>query len=105
MNQRVGCMIAVFAMGCFLSLPLSAGNKPPLSGALCLDVSGVSLAVGDVDEDGTTDLAVAGGEGWPQGHITVLHGKGDGSFTEREEMTPDILNPQSVLLLDLNGDG
>src|SRR5438552_7764045 len=37
-----------------------------------------SVAVGDFDRDGTLDLAVAGGE--LSGTVSILLGKGDGTF-------------------------
>ncbi len=57
------------------------------------------LAVGDVNDDGIPDLAVATHFG-----VTVFLGTGDGTFG-RELDIPDANEPQAVAIADLNGDG
>lgn len=60
-----------------------------------------SLAVGDFNRDGNTDLAIADGNGF---NLTVLLGKGDGTFRSgvNYAVNGDAL---SITVEDFNGDG
>ena len=66
----------------------------------------VSLTVGDFNRDGKPDLAVVNG-GDPElggGNLTILLGKGDGSFQSPVTYTVGSF-PAVVAATDLNGDG
>src|SRR5436190_7488041 len=65
----------------------------------------VSVAIGDVDEDGRLDLVTANADwyGRPNGSLSVLLGKGDGTFAPRTDI--GILRRERVALADLDGDG
>jgi Ca2+-binding RTX toxin-like protein len=71
-----------------------------LSNAIVTRISGsyqLSLATGDFDEDGTSDLAVGGKSG-----VQLLVGKGDGTFS-----FPGLFatsNAGNVVVADFNGD-
>ncbi len=66
-----------------------------------------SVALGDLNEDGVLDMAVANSG---NGNLSVLLGNGDGSFQEQQRIVvgdrPGSISngPQSVALGDLNGD-
>lgn len=62
----------------------------------------VDLALGDLDDNGSLDLAAAAGYG-----LDVLRNQGDGSFGEHHafEIMAYLLNPSSVVLADIDGDG
>ena len=68
-----------------------------------------AVSVGDFNNDGILDLAVANtGEGPGQGSISILLGKGDGTFTLQggEGLTnPDPNGPFFIATGDFNGDG
>jgi len=66
-----------------------------------------SVAVGDFDGDGISDLAITSSEGGGTlagGAVTILSGRGDGTFAVRS--TPSALTaPGYVVAGDFNGDG
>jgi len=65
-----------------------------------------SVAIGDFNGDSKADLAVAGMGpsiyGLPQGGVSVLLGKGDGTFRSQETVGGDAIG---VFVADLNRDG
>ena len=67
----------------------------------------VSIAAGDFNGDGIPDLVVTClNGGYPDvGIVTVLLGKGDGTFTPMAESPVPGSNPASVAVTDFNGDG
>ena len=58
-----------------------------------------AFGVGDFNSDGITDLLV---DDEDTGELTVLLGKGDGTFTVGQSMP---FNTQSIAIADFNGDG
>ena len=62
----------------------------------------MSISVGDFNGDGNLDLAVANSGG---NTVTVLLGKGDGTFAAKSETPATGTNPSSVAVADFNGDG
>jgi len=72
-----------------VAYPIVAGGNP------------LSVVVGDFNGDGTPDLAVAD---YQSQQVSILLGKGDGSFQTAKEY-PTGANPSSVVLGDFNGDG
>ena len=56
-------------------------------------------AIGDVNGDGTQDLAVAGKK------LSVLRNRGNGTFTARHDYSTGPKQPRAVAIGDLNGDG
>jgi hypothetical protein len=61
----------------------------------------VAVAVGDFNDDGKQDLAVANQNA---GTVSVLFGNGDGTFFTKVTL-PTGLNPSGIAAADLNGDG
>src|SRR5260370_1139640 len=61
-----------------------------------------AIAVGDFNGDGALDLAIA--NGIPLNQVTILLGKGDGTFRVGGSF-PTGADPRSVLVADFDGDG
>ena len=75
--------------------------KPAVTYAM--DIAGTGqLALGDVNGDGITDIAVTTMNG--QG-ISVFLGNGDGTFQKVIDSVSSVLNPNYIALADVNGDG
>src|SRR4051794_14776447 len=64
----------------------------------------VDVAVGDLDGDGTPDVAVANAEDLSFGKVSILRGKGDGTFdvVDQHEVGYDT---NSVVIADFDRDG
>jgi hypothetical protein len=96
----LACIGGALALGAVAS----AASRPEVSfsGAKTYAVDGVSsIALGDVNGDGSPDVATASYAG---GNVSVLLNKGDGSF-EAKRVYATGLAPVSIALGDLNGDG
>jgi hypothetical protein len=63
-----------------------------------------SVALGDLNGDGNLDMVVVNWSVLGAGSMSVLMGKGDGSFRAAVDHTAGV-DPNSVVLADLNGDG
>ena len=63
-----------------------------------------SVAIGDFDDDGIEDLAVANETIVERGDASILLGVGDGTFLPQNRL-PAGERPRSVVVGDLNGDG
>jgi hypothetical protein len=78
----------------------------PAPGAPTRDIWAVQISAGDLDGDGSADLAVVFGD---TGKLTFLLNQGDGTFpTSVTVPTPEFkgfLSPHTVLLADMNEDG
>ena len=71
-------------------------------------LSGISVAVGDVNGDGYPDIVVADNctkAGCSSGSVSVLLGVGDGTFSYRESYSSGEYLAESVAIADVNGDG
>lgn len=80
----------------------------PISGPGGLAVGPVSVAVADLNKDGTPDLAVANcprGSQGATGSVTTLLGNGDGTFTALADSPTAGGQPLYIAAGDLNGDG
>ena len=75
-------------------LPVPASDTP--------DGLPFSLAAGDFDRDGDTDLAVAN---LLSADVSILVNIGNGSFARLSESLPAEIGPQAVIAADLEGDG
>ena len=80
--------------------------QAPLLGAAQPDGSG-DLALGDFNNDGRMDAAVADQLGAPSGNLSVFAGNGDGTFQSliRLDLLTGGNDPLGVAAADLNGDG
>jgi hypothetical protein len=69
--------------------------------------SGVtSIAVGDFNGDGKLDLALGGSDVTTgAGHLTILLGNGDGTFTPPSASPLAVAASYSIAVADFNGDG
>jgi hypothetical protein len=69
--------------------------------------SGVtSIAVGDFNGDGKLDLALGGSDVTTgAGHLTILLGNGDGTFTATSASPLAVAASYSIAVADFNGDG
>jgi hypothetical protein len=78
----------------------------PILGAAQPGGSG-DLALGDFNNDGRMDAAVADQLGAPTGNLSVFAGNGDGSFQSliRLDLLTGGNDPEGVAAADLNGDG
>jgi hypothetical protein len=88
---------------------LGNGNgtfQAPLLGAAQPDGSG-DLALGDFNNDGRIDAAVADELGDSSGNLSVFAGNGDGTFQSliRLDLLTGGNGPKGVAAADLNGDG
>jgi hypothetical protein len=80
--------------------------QAPLLGAAQPGGSG-DLALGDFNNDGLIDTAVADELGAPSGNLSVFAGNGDGTFQSliRLDLLTGGNGPEGVAAADLNGDG
>src|SRR5262249_10532406 len=80
--------------------------QAPLLGAAQPDGSG-ELALGDFNNDGRIDAAVADQLGAPSGNLSGFAGNGDGTFQSliRLDLLTGGNDPEGVAAADLNGDG
>jgi hypothetical protein len=78
--------------------PILAPAQPDGSG---------DLALGDFNNDGRLDVAVADQLGGPTGNLSMFFGNGDGSFQPflRLDLPTGGNDPEGVAATDLNGDG
>lgn len=78
------------------------------AGAAAMDVAGtaVSVALADLDNDGSLDAAIARRDSrLPRVAPVLLRGRGDGSFDPAEELNPVPSVAMAVWAIDLDRDG
>ncbi|NUM81145.1 VCBS repeat-containing protein [bacterium] len=64
-----------------------------------------AMTVGDLNNDGTLDIVVAGkNQDGNQGVLSIFYGKGDGSFSDPNNLTTDKF-PVDVQIADVDKDG
>jgi hypothetical protein len=61
-----------------------------------------AVVVGDFNQDGTPDLAVANEDA---GTVSILLGNGDGSFQAPQDFAAGAAHPDALAMGDFNGDG
>ena len=104
-TTRAGAALApALVAGLLAAAPALAADAPFRAAPDVASGAGAlprSVAVGDFDSDGRQDLAVADSG---RDSLRVLIGRGDGTFTERQELT-GFDNAQDVAVADFNADG
>jgi hypothetical protein len=88
-TAALGTSTAGFTLAQTAGSPVTVGKEP------------YGMATGDLNGDGFVDLVV---QNYNAGTVSVLLGKGDGTFQPQVTYTVGTL-PERVLLTDLNGDG
>src|SRR5262245_48304264 len=82
----------------------TGGLGAPATFATGLEPNGVRVA--DFNRDGKPDLVTANyGNGWMKNTVSVLLGRGDGTFDPKVDYEPGGLAGRGVAVGDLNGDG
>ncbi|WP_263359897.1 FG-GAP-like repeat-containing protein [Acidicapsa ligni] len=79
------------------------GTFTPSAKSPAVGSEALAIAVGDFNGDGKPDLAVAS-EG-VTGSLTILLGKGDGTFTPTATSPAVGQSPTAIVVADFNGDG
>ena len=64
-----------------------------------------SVAVADLDRDGHVDLVVGNSEAFYGRSISVLRGRGDGTFEPKIDSAMDGVSPSTVAAADFDEDG
>jgi len=68
--------------------------------------TGVTAAIGDLNGDGILDVAAVGNWDGERGFVTVLLGKGDGTFQQLSSpLQTGGVDASSIQVADVNGDG
>ncbi len=91
--------------GTTVSILLGTGNPTApfaTQSTVTVATGPINVAVGDFNEDGNQDIAVAG---YSSATVTILLGNGSGGFS-RSDITSGIgANPTAFAVADFNGDG
>jgi hypothetical protein len=95
-DDRMASVIIMLGKGDGTFLP---GRETVLGDSL-----NFSFAVGDFNGDGFADLAVVDPNAYPRGRMSILLGKGDGTFLAPQTYAA-VSDPYSVAAADFNGDG
>jgi hypothetical protein len=80
------------------------GTFNPASASPATGIDPNALASGDFNGDGIPDLAVLNNANGGMGSVSVLLGKGDGTFNAAASPAAGV-NPSSIAIGDFNGDG
>jgi hypothetical protein len=98
--------LAAVSFGSVVQVLLGNGNgtfQTPVD--YTVDSGSTSIAVADLNGDGRLDLTVSSwGEGESGHFVSVLLGKGDGTFRAKTDLSVGYA-PSTVVAADLNGDG
>ncbi|HPE35082.1 MAG TPA: T9SS type A sorting domain-containing protein [Bacteroidales bacterium] len=70
-----------------------------LKGTILGNTGGYEFAVGDLNDDGFTDIF------FPHGDISIMLNNGNGSFTSNGQTNLYVSSPEDVTLNDFDGDG
>ncbi len=89
--------------GTAVAIAVSAPAEFETRGSVVAGTTPASIAVGDFNHDGKLDLAVAY-ECCPDGGVSILLGKGDGTFQSAVSY-PAGSGPRSIVAADFNHDG
>lgn len=82
---------------------LVTGQSMSLAGLIPLPIFPTAVSAGDVNGDGSVDLAVASRQ--PLGPLIVLTNSGTGTFAPLFVTTNGLFGPVTVRVADMNGDG
>jgi hypothetical protein len=78
------------------------GTFASRSSSLPVGIDAQTITVGDLNGNGTADLAVAN---WGSDTLTVLLGNGDGTFTPTADSPATGYSPYAAIAADFDGDG
>jgi len=80
------------------------GTFTPLAASPGTASGPLAMVAGDFNGDGILDLAVTGADAAGYGTVTILLGRGDGTFTAASNV-PTAANSRAIVIADFNGDG
>src|SRR6476646_3930740 len=101
---RVATIAAVILLLCSPSEAATAGFQPAVNYAT--GATPKAVAIGDFNDDGKTDLAVANNgdaNTGDDGDVSILFGNGDGTFQSANNV-PGGKNPFAIATADFNRD-
>ena len=106
--MRTPALITAFALSlCFVGFQQASGSQFAPAVNYPVGLNPFSVAVGDFNEDGIPDLAVANATqtGTSNGSVSILLGNGDGTFKAAVNYDSGGNEPSSIAIGDFNADG